>query len=70
MNGMNEGMRPSLFDQLGGGDGQDDLDWFEGMKASGTRGGGTEERSRHRRRLPYRCPRGGPRRADPSRMGA
>ena len=49
MNGMNEGMRPSLFDQLGGGDGQDDLDWFEGMKASGTRDGGTEERSRRRR---------------------
>lgn len=48
MNGMNEGMRPSLFDQLGGGDGQDDLDWFEGMKASGTRNGGTEERSRRR----------------------
>ena len=49
MNGMNEGMRPSLFDQLGGGDGQDDLDWFEEMKASGTRDGGTEERSRRRR---------------------
>ena len=49
MNGMNEGMRPSLFDQLGGGDGQDDLNWFEEMKASGTRDGGTEERSRRRR---------------------
>ena len=49
MSGMNEGMRPSLFDQLGGGDGQDDLDWFEEMKASGTRDGGTEERSRRRR---------------------
>ena len=49
MNGMNEGMRPSLFDQLGGGDGQDDLDWFEEMKTSGTRDGGTEERSRRRR---------------------
>ncbi|WP_137658199.1 hypothetical protein [Bifidobacterium moukalabense] len=49
MNGMNEGMRPSLFDQLGGGDGRDDLDWFEEMKASGTRDGGTEERSRRRR---------------------
>ena len=65
MNGMNEGMRPSLFDQLGGGDGQDDLDWFEEMKASGTRDGGTEERSRRRR-----ARRGRPRRADPSRMGA